>query len=181
MNIKSEFMSKSSEWFPELKLWIILLSLVFSIFLSSIIIGVGLGIGMKIVFLIAGFITVLIWTYGNGIHEDEQMPALKQGLLVILLSLFFTEIPLYYNKDYTNIQNIKVMITNETRGETVRTAYKKARFYDIDTNDEIGSRTIELNEVGKEKMYLNITGKTIYIDYFPFFKYSEEFKYIRDK
>lgn len=45
----------------------------------------------------------------------------------------------------------------------------------------MGSRNIEAHEQNKKKIYANVIGKEYYIEYFPFFSYYENYRYIRDK
>lgn len=194
MNIKSELLKKPMKWFPDISLSTFLLSIIIGIFIAIISIGVGQAIWMKMLFIAIGFIATLIWTYDNHRDDEEKQTTLKQGFGLILTTLLFIEIPLFFNAQLTDETQIKVLVmekfkdgarTNPGSGEGVKAEYvqipyRKVYFYKTETNEQIGTRNVEVGEDDKLALYTDIIGKQHYIEYFPFFTYSSEFKYIRD-
>ncbi len=182
------------KWFPEISISTLLLSIIIGVFLALISIGVGQAIWIKLLFIAVAFVATLIWTYDNHRDEDEKKKTLKQGFGLMLTTLLFMEIPLFFNAQLTSDTQIKVLVmkktkdgarTNPDAGEGVKAQYvqvpyKKVYFYKTETNEQIGTRNVGVGEDDRLALYTDIVGKHYYVDYFPFFTYSSEFKYIRD-
>ncbi len=191
MHIKSEFLQKTVPWIPSITLAMLLVSIVLGSFMALIIIAVGWGILVKLVAAIGGAVIVLVWTYDTSVTEEKHRDkTMKQGLVIYLLAFMIAEIPLYYNSATITKINVDTVWTKEVRSERIPNSepseykdvpFEKVAFYNLDTNELMGTRTIETNEQNKKKLYVNVVGKELYVDYFPFFTYSEEYRYIRSK
>ena len=51
---------------------------------------------------------------------------------------------------------------------------------DLNKNDIIYRTILDTNMINDLDFVTSITGKEIYIDYIPFLKFSEEYRYIRE-
>ena len=195
MNIKSEFLNKAIPWFPNFSLVMLLISIVISVFLSLVIIGLGQGIWIKLGSIVIGMVVLLVWTYDETVTDiKDRNKILKQGLSIFILTILLIEFPLYFNAHVIKEPSkISIIIIDkmkdgakikdnddDTNDKYTQVKYKVVSFYDLDTNERIGYRNIQENENKQLLLYTNIVGKKVYIDYFPFFTYRETFKYIRD-
>ena len=195
MNIKSEFLNKSIPWFPNFSLALFLFSIVLAVFLSLCIIFFGQGLYLKILAIFIGTVILLIWTFDDSVTDKKDRDkTLIKGFMVFIFTLIFMEIPLYYNSKNTSKYNITVVITtgfkkgnkipdnddNSSNDKYEQIPFKLVKFYNADTNKELGYRKIYKGMEANLKLYTNIIGKETYIDYFPFFIYEKKFKYIRD-
>lgn len=191
MNIKSEFLQKTVPWIPSITLAMVLVSVALGSFMALVIIGIGWGILVKLVAAVGGSIIVLVWAFDKSITpEEDRDKVMKQGLIMFLLTFIIAEIPLFYKSSTVTTISVQTVWSKEIRNERIPNSdpseykdvpYEKVAFYNAETNDRMGSRNIEANEQNKKKLYIDVIGKEMYIDYFPFFTYSEEYRYIRKK
>lgn len=107
--------------------------------------------------------------------------------MLIILTILFAEIPFAIKANQSYIQPISIVVTDKFQEETInnlltKTEYKEIKIINMDNNDELGSRKIfYTGETGKKMVenWTSVTGKEIYYNYFPFFIFSEEYRYIR--
>ena len=195
MNIKSELLNKTTKWFPNFTLGALGFSIVASVILSLVIIGVGVGIYLKLIAAGLGLVTIFIWTFDSSITDKKNRnKVLKVGFGIFILTSILIEIPLYFKSKNTYTYPIKIVETEHYRdGDRIpdndnvsandkfkQIKYYRILFFDTRTNHQIGSRKFNIGEENQMKIYTDIIGKEIYYDYFPFFVFSEEFKYLRD-
>jgi hypothetical protein len=58
--------------------------------------------------------------------------------------------------------------------------YKEIVYYDLNRNDIIHRTILDTSMINDLDFITSITGKEIYVDYIPFLKFSEEYRYIRE-
>jgi fumarate reductase subunit C len=171
-----------------------ILALITATILTLMIIGFGQGIFIKFIFIVIAGIIALISAYDSGSSksdDEKNNDAMKNGL-VILLTLIIMEIGLFFHAN-TYSKKIEISVVPSTINERVSTGKrdgngdliyqvitkKTVEFFDLETNNRLGYRDVDGLSEEKLKLYTSIVGKEYYIDYFPFFTYSEESRYIR--
>lgn len=197
MNIKSEFLKQTIPLFPNFSVAILLFSIVLGGFLSLGIIAFGQGVWIKLLALVIGMVILLTWTFDKTLTKMEDRDTLlKKGLGIFVLTILIIEAPLYFNAhSKKETSNISIVVLDKTRdGERIpdndnddandkyiQIKYQLVLFYDLDTTKQIEYRKVQENEKKELSVYDNIVGKETFIDYFPFFIYTETFRYIRDE
>ena len=117
--------------------------------------------------------------------DEGDMARFEYGLGLIFRSLIITEILLVgiYLVQSPYITPIFSVTTNESRvttnedNEEVHTPYIKVTYYNADTNNVEGTRT--MTNVDATPMFTNITGMRTVVDYFPFVVWDMRTTYIR--
>lgn len=190
MNIKSE-LNKPIKWFGSVTVGMLIYAILMGSIISLLIVATSAATVIKILFLlITGVIAVIAAYDGNETDEVKAKKAKRYGL-VIFMSLFVIEIGLFMNSGYKETIPIKAIVTDAVREINVKTdanntvissekqQYKVVTYYNLNDNTTMGYRNVEQGEGAKMEFLTNVTAKEIYIEYIPFIKYSEEFKYIR--
>lgn len=194
MNIKSE-LDKPIRLFKSLTVGMLVLSIIVALIISLMIIGVGEGIFIKFFFILIAGAVALIAAYDsdNGKNDQEKNEAAMKNGLAIIITLVIIEFALFFHATtYSKTVAISVVPGTTTDRESTGkrdgdgdliykdVVKKTVEFYNMETNNRLGFRRVDGLSEEKIKLYTTITGKEYYIDYFPFFTYSEEFRYIRD-
>lgn len=185
MNIKAE-LNKPMKFFKEITLSTILLSILFSIILATLSIGFGQAIFLKLGFIvIASVFTLLLAFDDKSKSDDEQHLYARQGAVMIIMTLLFAEIPLAIKANSVYSTPINVVVMDKVRTETSdgnvtkTTPYKQIDIINLDNNERLGYRNFFEEDQKLLDNWTTITSKEHYYDYFPFFVFSEEFRYIR--
>ena len=193
MNIKSELINKQLKWFPNITSGMILISTLMSIILALIIVSLGCASTFKILFIVIGSIIVLIHSYDTTNKSSESPDGLaKKGGIMIIMTILICELSLSIYARKHEIIPVKAIIVDKVRTinikqddksdafESKTEPYKEIVYYDLNRNDIIHRAILDTNMINDLDFITSITGKEIYIDYIPFLKFSEEYRYIRD-
>lgn len=193
MNIKSELINKQLKWFPNITSGMILISVLMSIILALIIVSLGCASAFKILFIVIGSIIVLIHSYDTTNKSSESPDVLaKKGGIMIIMTILICELSLSIYARKHEIIPVKAIIVDKVRTinnkqddksdafESKTEPYKEIVYYDLNRNDIIHRAILDTNMINDLDFITSITGKEIYIDYIPFLKFSEEYRYIRD-
>ena len=193
MNIKSELINKQLKWFPNITSGMILISVLMSIILALIIVSLGCASAFKILFILIGSIIVLIHSYDTTNKSSESPDVLaKKGGIMIIMTILICELSLSIYAHKHEIIPVKAIIVDKVRTinnkqddksdafESKTEPYKEIVYYDLNRNDIIHRAILDTNMINDLDFITSITGKEIYIDYIPFLKFSEEYRYIRD-
>lgn len=193
MNIKSELINKQLKWFPNITSGMILISVLMSIILALIIVSLGCASAFKILFIVIGSIIVLIHSYDITNKSSESPDVLaKKGGIMIIMTILICELSLSIYARKHEIIPVKAIIVDKVRTinikqddksdafESKTEPYKEIVYYDLNRNDIIHRAILDTNMINDLDFITSITGKEIYIDYIPFLKFSEEYRYIRE-
>ena len=193
MNIKSELINKQLKWFPNITSGMILISVLMSIILALIIVSLGCASAFKILFIVIGSIIVLIHAYDTTNKSSESPDVLaKKGGIMIIMTILICELSLSIYARKHEIIPVKAIIVDKVRTinikqddkgdvfESKTESYKEIVYYDLNKNDIIYRAILDTNMINDLDFITSITGKEIYIDYIPFLKFSEEYRYIRE-
>lgn len=193
MNIKSELINKQLKWFPNITSGMILISVLMSIILALIIVSLGCASAFKILFIVIGSIIVLIHAYDTTNKSSESPDVLaKKGGIMIIMTILICELSLSIYARKHEIIPVKAIIVDKVRTinikqddkgdvfESKTESYKEIVYYDLNKNDIIYRAILDTNMINDLDFVTSITGKEIYIDYIPFLKFSEEYRYIRE-
>lgn len=193
MNIKSELINKQLKWFPNITSGMILISVLMSIILALIIVSLGCASAFKILFVVIGSIIVLIHAYDTTNKSSESPDVLaKKGGIMIIMTILICELSLSIYARKHEIIPVKAIIVDKVRTinikqddksdafESKTESYKEIVYYDLNKNDIIYRAILDTNMINDLDFITSITGKEIYIDYIPFLKFSEEYRYIRE-
>lgn len=193
MNIKSELINKQLKWFPNITSGMILISVLMSIILALIIVSLGCASAFKILFIVIGSIIVLIHAYDTTNKSSESPDVLaKKGGIMIIMTILICELSLSIYAHKHEIIPVKAIIVDKVRTinikqddkgdvfESKTEPYKEIVYYDLNKNDIIYRAILDTNMINDLDFIMSITGKEIYIDYIPFLKFSEEYRYIRE-
>lgn len=193
MNIKSELINKQLKWFPNITSGMILISVLMSIILALIIVSLGCASAFKILFIVIGSIIVLIHAYDTTNKSSESPDVLaKKGGIMIIMTILICELSLSIYARKHEIIPVKAIIVDKVRTinikqddkgdvfESKTEPYKEIVYYDLNRNDIIHRTILDTNMINDLDFIMSITGKEIYIDYIPFLKFSEEYRYIRE-
>lgn len=193
MNIKSELINKQLKWFPNITSGMILISVLMSIILALIIVSLGCASAFKILFIVIGSIIVLIHAYDTTNKSSESPDVLaKKGGIMIIMTILICELSLSIYARKHEIIPVKAIIVDKVRTinikqddksdafESKTESYKEIVYYDLNKNDIIYRAILDTNMINDLDFIMSITGKEIYIDYIPFLKFSEEYRYIRE-
>lgn len=199
MNIKSELINKQLKWFPNITSGMILISVLMSIILALFIVSFGIASAFKILFIVIGSIIVLI-LIGSIIvlfhsYDDTNNSSdvsAKKGGIIIIMTILICELSLSIYAHKHEIIPVKAIIVDKVRTinikqddkgdvfESKTEPYKEIVYYDLNRNDIIHRTILDTNMINDLDFVTSITGKEIYIDYIPFLKFSEEYRYIRE-
>ncbi len=189
MNIKSE-LTKQLKWFPNITSGMILISALMSIVLALFIVSFGIASAFKILFIVFGSIIVLIQSY-DGTNDSPNVLA-KKGGIIIIMTILICELSLSIYAHKHEIIPVKAIIVDKVRTVNIKQddkgdvfeskteSYKEIVYYDLNKNDIIYRTILDTNMINDLDFVTSITGKEIYIDYIPFLKFSEEYRYIRE-
>ena len=193
MNIKSELINKQLKWFPNITSGMILISTLMSIILALLIVSFGIASAFKILFIVIGSIIVLIHAYDTTNKSSESPDVLaKKGGIMIIMTILICELSLSIYARKHEIIPVKAIIVDKVRTinikqddksdafESKTESYKEIVYYDLNKNDIIYRAILDTNMINDLDFVTSITGKEIYIDYIPFLKFSEEYRYIRE-
>ena len=193
MNIKSELINKQLKWFPNITSGMILISVLMSIILALIIVSLGCASAFKILFIVIGSIIVLIHAYDTTNKSSESPDVLaKKGGIMIIMTILICELSLSIYARKHEIIPVKAIIVDKVRTinikqddksdafESKTESYKEIVYYDLNKNEIIYRAILDTNMINDLDFITSITGKEIYIDYIPFLKFSEEYRYIRE-
>ena len=193
MNIKSELINKQLKWFPNITSGMILISVLMSIILALIIVSLGCASAFKILFILIGSIIVLIHSYDTTNKSSESPDVLaKKGGIMIIMTILICELSLSIYARKHEIIPVKAIIVDKVRTinikqddksdafESKTEPYKEIVYYDLNRNDIIHRAILDTNMINDLDFITSITGKEIYIDYIPFLKFSEEYRYISE-
>ena len=190
MNIKSELINKQLKWFPNITSGMILISVLMSIILALIIVSLGCASAFKILFILIGSIIVLIHSYDITNKSPDVLA--KKGGIMIIMTILICELSLSIYARKHEIIPVKAIIVDKVRTinikqddksdafESKTESYKEIVYYDLNRNDIIHRAILDTNMINDLDFITSITGKEIYIDYIPFLKFSEEYRYIRE-
>ena len=192
MNIKSE-LTKQLKWFPNITSGMILISTLMSIVLALFIVSFGIASAFKILFIVIGSIIVLIHAYDTTNKSSESPDVLaKKGGIMIIMTILICELSLSIYARKHEIIPVKAIIVDKVRTVNIKQddkgdvfeskteSYKEIVYYDLNKNDIIYRTILDPNMINDLDFVTSITGKEIYIDYIPFLKFSEEYRYIRE-
>ncbi len=192
MNIKSE-LTKQLKWFPNITSGMILISALMSIVLALFIVSFGIASAFKILFIVIGSIIVLIHAYDTTNKSSESPDVLaKKGGIMIIMTILICELSLSIYARKHEIIPVKAIIVDKVRTVNIKQddkgdvfeskteSYKEIVYYDLNKNDIIYRTILDPNMINDLDFVTSITGKEIYIDYIPFLKFSEEYRYIRE-
>ena len=189
MNIKSE-LTKQLKWFPNITSGMILISALMSIVLALFIVSFGIASAFKILFIVFGSIIVLIHSYDT--TNDSSDVSAKKGGIIIIMTILICELSLSIYAHKHEIIPVKAIIVDKVRTVNIKQddkgdvfeskteSYKEIVYYDLNKNDIIYRTILDPNMINDLDFVTSITGKEIYIDYIPFLKFSEEYRYIRE-
>lgn len=189
MNIKSE-LTKQLKWFPNITSGMILISALMSIVLALFIVSFGIASAFKILFIVFGSIIVLIHSYDS--TNDSSDVSAKKGGIIIIMTILICELSLSIYAHKHEIIPVKAIIVDKVRTVNIKQddkgdvfeskteSYKEIVYYDLNKNDIIYRTILDPNMINDLDFVTSITGKEIYIDYIPFLKFSEEYRYIRE-
>ena len=193
MNIKSELINKQLKWFPNITSGMILISVLMSIILALLIVSFCIATAFKILFIVIGSIIVLIHAYDTTNKSSESPDVLaKKGGIMIIMTILICELSLSIYARKHEIIPVKAIIVDKVRTinikqddksdafESKTESYKEIVYYDLNKNDIIYRAILDTNMINDLDFITSITGKEIYIDYIPFLKFSEEYRYIRE-
>ena len=193
MNIKSELINKQLKWFPNITSGMILISTLMSIILALLIVSFCIATAFKILFIVIGSIIVLIHAYDTTNKSSESPDVLaKKGGIMIIMTILICELSLSIYARKHEIIPVKAIIVDKVRTinikqddksdafESKTESYKEIVYYDLNKNDIIYRAILDTNMINDLDFVTSITGKEIYIDYIPFLKFSEEYRYIRE-
>ncbi len=193
MNIKSELINKQLKWFPNITSGMILISTLMSIILALLIVSFCIATAFKILFIVIGSIIVLIHAYDTTNKSSESPDVLaKKGGIMIIMTILICELSLSIYARKHEIIPVKAIIVDKVRTinikqddksdafESKTESYKEIVYYDLNKNDIIYRAILDTNMINDLDFITSITGKEIYIDYIPFLKFSEEYRYIRE-
>lgn len=190
MNIKSE-LTKQLKWFPNITSGMILISVLMSIILALIIVSLGCASAFKILFIVIGSIIVLIHSSDIITNNSSDVSA-KKGGIIIIMTILICELSLSIYARKHEIIPVKAIIVDKVRTinikqddkddvfESKTEPYKEIVYYDLNRNDIIHRTILDTSMINDLDFITSITGKEIYIDYIPFLKFSEEYRYIRE-
>lgn len=191
MNIKSELINKQLKWFPNITSGMILISVLMSIILALIIVSLGCASAFKILFIVIGSIIVLIHRSDIITNNSSDVSA-KKGGIIIIMTILICELSLSIYARKHEIIPVKAIIVDKVRTinikqddkddvfESKTEPYKEIVYYDLNRNDIIHRTILDTSMINDLDFITSITGKEIYIDYIPFLKFSEEYRYIRE-
>ncbi len=199
MNIKSELINKQLKWFPNITSGMILISTLMSIILALFIVSFGSASAFKILFIVIGSIIVLIqiidliqaYDTTNKSSESPYVLAKKGGIMIIM-TILICELSLSIYARKHEIIPVKAIIVDKVRTVNIKQddkgdvfeskteSYKEIVYYDLNKNEIIYRAILDTNMINDLDFITSITGKEIYIDYIPFLKFSEEYRYIRE-
>lgn len=191
MNIKSELINKQLKWFPNITSGMILISVLMSIILALIIVSLGCASAFKILFIVIGSIIVLIHSSDIITNNSSDVSA-KKGGIIIIMTILICELSLSIYARKHEIIPVKAIIVDKVRTinikqddkddvfESKTEPYKEIVYYDLNRNDIIHRTILDTSMINDLDFITSITGKEIYIDYIPFLKFSEEYRYIRE-
>ena len=192
MNIKSE-LTKQLKWFPNITSGMILISTLMSIILALLIVSFCIATAFKILFIVIGSIIVLIHAYDTTNKSSESPDVLaKKGGIMIIMTILICELSLSIYAHKHEIIPVKAIIVDKVRTVNIKQddkgdvfeskteSYKEIVYYDLNKNDIIYRTILDPNMINDLDFVTSITGKEIYIDYIPFLKFSEEYRYIRE-
>lgn len=193
MNIKSELINKQLKWFPNITSGMILISTLMSIILALLIVSFCIATAFKILFIVIGSIIVLIHAYDTTNKSSESPDVLaKKGGIMIIMTILICELSLSIYARKHEIIPVKAIIVDKVRTinikqddksdafESKTESYKEIVYYDLNKNEIIYRAILDTNMINDLDFITSITGKEIYIDYIPFLKFSEEYRYIRE-
>ena len=193
MNIKSELINKQLKWFPNITSGMILISTLMSIILALLIVSFCIATAFKILFIVIGSIIVLTHAYDTTNKSSESPDVLaKKGGIMIIMTILICELSLSIYARKHEIIPVKAIIVDKVRTinikqddksdafESKTESYKEIVYYDLNKNDIIYRTILDPNMINDLDFVTSITGKEIYIDYIPFLKFSEEYRYIRE-
>ena len=193
MNIKSELINKQLKWFPNITSGMILISTLMSIILALLIVSFCIATAFKILFVVIGSIIVLIHAYDTTNKSSESPDVLaKKGGIMIIMTILICELSLSIYARKHEIIPVKAIIVDKVRTVNIKQddkgdvfeskteSYKEIVYYDLNKNDIIYRTILDPNMINDLDFVTSITGKEIYIDYIPFLKFSEEYRYIRE-
>lgn len=193
MNIKSELINKQLKWFPNITSGMILISALMSIILALLIVSFCIATAFKILFIVIGSIIVLIHAYDTTNKSSESPDVLaKKGGIMIIMTILICELSLSIYARKHEIIPVKAIIVDKVRTinikqddksdafESKTESYKEIVYYDLNKNEIIYRAILDTNMINDLDFITSITGKEIYIDYIPFLKFSEEYRYIRE-
>lgn len=198
MNIKSE-LTKQLKWFPNITSGMILISALMSSVLALFIVSFGIASAFKILFIVIGSIIVLILIRSiivlihsyDGTNDSPDVLA-KKGGIIIIMTILICELSLSIYARKHEIIPVKAIIVDKVRTinikqddksdafESKTESYKEIVYYDLNKNEIIYRAILDTNMINDLDFITSITGKEIYIDYIPFLKFSEEYRYIRE-
>lgn len=191
MNIKSELINKQLKWFPNITSGMILISVLMSIILALIIVSLGCASAFKILFIVIGSIIVLIHSSDIITNNSSDVSAKKGGIMIIM-TILICELSLSIYARKHEIIPVKAIIVDKVRTinikqddkddvfESKTEPYKEIVYYDLNRNDIIHRTILDTSMINDLDFITSITGKEIYVDYIPFLKFSEEYRYIRE-
>lgn len=191
MNIKSELINKQLKWFPNITSGMILISVLMSIILALIIVSLGCASAFKILFIVIGSIIVLIHRSDIITNNSSDVSA-KKGGIIIIMTILICELSLSIYAHKHEIIPVKAIIVDKVRTVNIKQddkgdvfesktePYKEIVYYDLNRNDIIHRTILDTSMINDLDFITSITGKEIYIDYIPFLKFSEEYRYIRE-
>jgi len=186
MNLKDSRKTETAKGSPLLKMENFLAAIIFSSVLAILIIASGSSVLLKITFILIGIIISLFAVDTQDIDKSEDKALLfKRYLFTIFIAMILLEIPLYMNSNYKKtvpVEVVPINKTSETRnedGQPTDINYTEVNVINLTKNKIIDKFEIKNDEKELLRMWTDITSKTYYIDYFPFFVYSEEIKYNR--
>lgn len=191
MNIKSELINKQLKWFPNITSGMILISVLMSIILALIIVSLGCASAFKILFIVIGSIIVLIHSSDIITNNSSDVSA-KKGGIIIIMTILICELSLSIYARKHEIIPVKAIIVDKVRTinikqddkddvfESKTEPYKEIVYYDLNRNDIIHRTILDTSMINDLDFITSITGKEIYVDYIPFLKFSEEYRYIRE-
>lgn len=188
MNIKSE-LNKPISFFKSISLGMVLVAVLLASILGLTIIAIGEGFWVKIIFLSLASVIAAVNAFDNSSvypTKDDQNKAGLRNIIIIVITALFMEIPLSMNATTTKTIPVTTTFSNEKKTQTDKngmtnvTEFKQLKIIDLNNNSTMGYRNFNKNNKDEMNLWLDITAKEYYIDYLPFFVYSEEFRYKRN-
>lgn len=192
MNIKSEF-DRPIKWFGSISLKMFILTILIGMILGMVAVNIGEGIVfIKVVFLVVGIGLTLGLAYDNNNLKSVQDEEAKQNIIFVILALCVMELCLFFNSgsksftpmgSYIKETTTQIVLESDASGKAIKTENKIVKnviYIDLNTMQDMGTRNInDGDDPAKIEALTNIIGKEYYINYVPFLKYHESFKYIR--
>lgn len=192
MNIKSE-LDKPIKWMGSMSLKMFILTILVGLLLGLIAVNIGEGIVfIKCLFILVGIGLTLGLAYDNNNPRSVQDEEAKQNIVFVILVVCVMELCLFFNSgsktfvpmgSYIKETSTQVIVESDASGKPIKTENKITKnvvYIDLNTMQDMGTRTInDGDDQAKIDALTNIIGKEYYINYVPFLKYHEVFKYIR--